>query len=77
MSVRQLRFVDSPGPLTKAVLDDQQDALQQKLIPLTAGEIRRLFNLHIRVTHQRDHHERWSRWRRRHQARARRCHWPR
>jgi hypothetical protein len=42
------------------------------MIPLTAAETRRLFNLHTRVIHPARHHQRWSRWRRRHQARARR-----
>ena len=53
------------------------DANGDELIPLTAGEIRRLFNLHTRVTRHADHHHRWSHWRRRHQARARRCHYQR
>jgi hypothetical protein len=43
------------------------------LIPLTADETRRLFNLHTRITR----HERCSHWRRRHQARARQCHYRR
>src|ERR1022692_4160171 len=53
------------------------DANGDELIPLTAGEIRRLFNLHTRVTRHADHHHRWSHWRRRPQARARRCHYQR
>lgn len=48
-----------------------------ELIPLTVNEIRRL---HARL-HQPDrpleHCLSWSRWRRRHQARARRCHYQR
>src|SRR5216683_2164389 len=36
-----------------------------ELIPLTTGEIRRLFNLYTRVIRHARHHERWSRWRRR------------
>ncbi len=48
-----------------------------ELIPLTTGEIRRLFNLYTRVIRHARHHERWSRWRRRHQARARYCHYQR
>jgi hypothetical protein len=47
------------------------------MIPLTAGETRRLFNLHTRVTRKTSHHEHWSHWRRRHQARARRFHYQR
>jgi hypothetical protein len=47
------------------------------LIPLTAAEVRRLFNLHACAIRDARHHERWSRWRRRHQARARRYHYQR
>ena len=46
-------------------------------IPLTAGEARRLFNLHTRVTHPDEHHVRWSGWRRYRQAAARRSHYAR
>jgi hypothetical protein len=49
----------------------------QELIPLTAAETRRLFNLHTRIIRSTEHHERWSGWRRRHQARARRFHYKR
>ena len=45
------------------------------MIPLTAGETRRLFSLHTRVTRPASHHEHWSHWRRRHQARARWSHY--
>jgi hypothetical protein len=45
------------------------------MIPLTAAETRRLFNLYTRVTRPEQYHERWSDWRRRHQARARRFHY--
>ncbi len=38
------------------------------LIPLTAGEARRLFCLYTRVTHPEEFHEHWSHWRRQHQA---------
>jgi hypothetical protein len=47
------------------------------MIPLTAGETRRLFSLHTRVTRPASHHEHWSHWRRRHQARAQRLHYER
>jgi len=47
------------------------------MIPLTAGETRRLFSLHTRVTRPASHHEHWSHWRRRHQARAQRFHYER
>ena len=49
----------------------------EEMIPLTAAETRRLFNLHTRVTRPVQHHLRWSGWRRRHQARARRFHYQR
>jgi hypothetical protein len=45
------------------------------MIPLTAAGTRRLFNLYTRVTRPEQHHARWSGWRRRHQARARRFHY--
>jgi len=35
------------------------------MIPLTAAETRRLFNLYSRVTRPEHYHERWSGWRRR------------
>jgi SRSO17 transposase len=41
------------------------------LIAFTVNEIRRVFNLLHRQTHHVAHHLHWSRWRRRHQARAR------
>ncbi len=47
------------------------------LIPLTAAEARRLFNLHTRVTRPEAFHEQWSGWRRHHQARARKAHYAR
>jgi hypothetical protein len=47
------------------------------LISLTAAEARRLFNLHTRVTRPPDFHERWSGWRRRRQAAARKSHYAR
>jgi hypothetical protein len=47
------------------------------MIPLTAAETRRLFTLHTTVTRPKAYHEYWSDWRRRHQARARRCHYRR
>lgn len=41
------------------------------LIPLTVVEIKKLFNLATRIWRSTSHHLHWSRWRRRHQARAR------
>jgi hypothetical protein len=47
------------------------------MIPLTAAETRRMFNLHTAVARPRDFHERWSAWRRRRQATARKSHYAR
>jgi SRSO17 transposase len=48
---------------------------EQKLIPLTVNEIRRLFAKLVATTrHTIDHWLAWSRWRRLHQARARTSH---
>ena len=47
------------------------------LIPLTAAETRRLFCLYTRAARPGAFHEHWSRWRRRHQATARQCHYTR
>jgi hypothetical protein len=48
------------------------------LIPLTCNEVQHLFaTLVARPTSDLDHRLRWSAWRRRHQARARRCHYRR
>ncbi|MFE9623535.1 IS701 family transposase [Streptomyces sp. NPDC006527] len=49
-----------------------------ELIPLTCNEIQRLFTaLLVRPVHDLAHRWRWSTWRRRHQARARRSHYRR
>ncbi|WP_236145528.1 IS701 family transposase [Verrucosispora sp. SN26_14.1] len=47
------------------------------LIPLTLGEVRRLLAHLITTTRPFDHIHRWSRWRRRHQYRARTAHYQR
>jgi hypothetical protein len=47
------------------------------MIPLTAAEARRLFNLHTRASHPQAFHERWSDWRRYRQASARKAHYAR
>ncbi len=52
------------------------DETGRDLIPLTAAEARRLFNLHTRVTRPEAFHEQWSSWRR-HQAAARKAHYAR
>jgi hypothetical protein len=48
-----------------------------ELIALTAAEIRRLFAIATQTRRHDDYYLRWSRWRRRHQARARRSHYQR
>jgi SRSO17 transposase len=51
---------------------------QPAMIELTVNEIRRLINvLHLQPRHSITHHLRWSNWRRRHQAQARRAHYAR
>ena len=53
------------------------DETGRELIPLTAAEARRLFNLHTRVTRPQAFHEQWSDWRRYRQASARKSHYAR
>ena len=53
-----------------------RDENGRDLIPLTAGEARRLF-LYTRASHPDAFHERWSRWRRYRQAAARKSHYAR
>ena len=48
---------------------------EDQLVPLSVNEIRRLHATFNRPAHPPEHHERWSRWRRRHQLRARTCHY--
>jgi hypothetical protein len=47
------------------------------MICLTMNEIRRMHALLCRPAHPPGHHLHWSAWRRRHQARARHCHYQR
>jgi hypothetical protein len=47
------------------------------MIPLTAAEARRMFNLHTSLTRPCEFHEYWSGWRRRRQADARKSHYAR
>ncbi|MER7694473.1 IS701 family transposase [Streptomyces sp. NPDC097610] len=47
------------------------------LIPLSSNEIQHLFAALISPVHDLAHRLRWSHWRRRHQARARQCHYRR
>ena len=53
------------------------DETGRDLIPLTAAEARRLFNLHTRVTRPQAFHQHWSDWRRYRQASARKSHYAR
>ena len=53
------------------------DETGRELIPLTAAEARRLFNLYTRVIRPEEFHEHWSAWRRRRQASARKSHYAR
>ena len=53
------------------------DETGRALIPLTAGETRRLFNLYTRVIRSEEFHEHWSDWRRYRQASARKSHYAR
>jgi hypothetical protein len=48
-----------------------------ELIPLTAAEIRRMLTIFNQPQHPGEHYQRWSRWRRRYQARARKHHYQR
>lgn len=54
-----------------------KDENGRDLIPLTAAEARRLFNLHTRVARPAGFHRQWSHWRRRRQAAARKSHYAR
>jgi hypothetical protein len=53
------------------------DETGRDLIPLTATEARRLFNLHTRLTRPAAFHEHCSDWRRRRQATACKSHYAR
>lgn len=56
--------------------DDDQPA-PQRPFPISANEIRRLFTALTRPPTDHHHIQHWFRWRLRHQARARRCHYQR
>jgi SRSO17 transposase len=56
----------------------QQDTPSDELIPITVNELRRLFDaLVLGKTATVEHILKWSNWRRKHQATARRCHYKR
>jgi SRSO17 transposase len=55
-----------------------RDLVPPGLVPVTCNEVQHLFAaLLVRPAGDRDHRLRWSAWRRRHQARARTCHYRR
>jgi hypothetical protein len=56
---------------TSPAVEEPGENRSDELIPLTRNEIRRLFTfLNIRTVHSIEDITHWSRWRRRHQARA-------
>jgi hypothetical protein len=62
----------------RGALADRQGPGRAELIRLTCNEVQHLFAaLVARPTGDRGHRLRWSLWRRRHQARARTCHYRR
>jgi hypothetical protein len=65
--------------LTIAVASEHARGLRPSdQIPLTRNEIAHLLSgITIRLTRDDSHPMRWSRWRRRHQHRARTCHYQR
>lgn len=69
LAVTRASLCDQP---TSAPTDPAHD-----LITISANEIRRMFALSTRPTPNQDHAWHWSRWRRRHQAQARRSHYQR
>jgi hypothetical protein len=71
---RQSVFVPIAGGVIVRLL--QRD-VPETLIPLTAAETRRLFNLHTRTTRPEPFHQHWSDWRRCRQAAARKSHYAR
>ena len=61
-----------------AALDHAHGSCPADQIPLTRNEIAHLISgLTNRPSHDASHRMRWSRWRRRHQYRARTCHYQR
>ena len=54
-----------------------KDETGRDLIPLTAAEARRLFNLHTQAARPPGFHQRWSGWRRRRQTAARKSRYAR
>jgi SRSO17 transposase len=67
----------TPGPGGSLPLEVPAAVAECELVPLSVNEIRRLYAAFHRPHHPPGHTLHWSRWRRRHQARARRCHYQR
>jgi len=66
-----------PEPTSDSPPMDGDESADDVLAPLSVNEIRRLHATLTCPTHSARHVLAWSRWRRRHQARARRCHYQR
>jgi DDE superfamily endonuclease len=66
-----------PRPETAGRNCPVADSHSQPPSRLTVNEIRRMHAILCRPAHPPAHHVRWSGWRRRHQQRARRCHYQR
>jgi SRSO17 transposase len=61
-----------------ALAERTRDLVPPGLVPVTCNEVQHLFAALLdRPAGDRDHRLRWSAWRRRHQARARTCHYRR
>ena len=61
-----------------SMVQKNKSPLEDDLLPWTVSEIRRLLSRLVwKVAHSLDHVLAWSVWRRRHQARAKRCHYRR
>ncbi|TDC47815.1 hypothetical protein E1281_25705 [Actinomadura sp. KC345] len=66
-----------PGRHGQSHPDDAAGHKLGDLVPLTVNEIRRMHGHLRQPRHPAEHRLRWSQWRRRHQAHARRCHYQR
>ena len=67
----------TPHPTPDLPVADTGEPAADSLVPLSVNEIRRLHATLTCPTHSAGQVLAWSRWRRRHQARARRCHYRR
>jgi hypothetical protein len=73
MGVKELSRPQGHTPLRPSIMDETG----RDLIPLTAAEGRRLFNLHTRVIRPAAFHQHWSDWRRYRHVGARKSHYAR